>query len=273
MSESPRISDDLGLALRAVDDAAAAIRAHAGGGEVRHKSPDQPVSEADLAANRALHALLCGERPGYGWLSEESADSDDRLGHSRVWVVDPIDGTHSFLDGYPEYGISVALVEDGVPVMGVVANPATGETYHAVRGRGAYRNGVPIRVRAESAEPVLLVARGDLRDRLMDDLPPGWRTRSLGSTVYKMVKVAEGSADAYLSAWTKHEWDVCAGVLIVEEAGGTAGDIRGRTLRFNRRDPAVRGILACSGPHRDTLVAFGLRVSERLVAQQNRSSA
>jgi len=273
MSDSPLLSDDLGLALRAVEAAAAAIRAHSGGGEVRHKSADQPVSDADLAANRALHVVLCGERPGYGWLSEESADSVDRLGHRRVWVVDPIDGTHSFLEGYPEYGISVALVEDGVPVVGVVANPATGETYHAVRGGGAYLNGDPIHVRAEPAEPVLLAARGDLQDGLMADLPPGWRARALGSTVYKMVKVAEGSADAYLSAWTKHEWDVCAGVLIVEEAGGTAGDVRGRTLRFNRRDPAVRGILVCSGSQRDTMISFGRRVSERLVAQQNRSSA
>jgi myo-inositol-1(or 4)-monophosphatase len=273
MSDPQRYSADLGLALRAVEAAAAAIRAHDGGGEVHHKSADQPVSEADLAADRELHRILCGERPEYGWLSEETVDSGERLARTFVWVVDPIDGTRSFLDGHPEYGISVALVQDGVPVVGVVANPATGETYHAVRGGGAYRDGVPIHVQADPAEPVLLAARGDLHDGLFEDLPPGWKVRPLGSTVYKMVKVAEGMATAYLSAWTKHEWDVCAAALIVEEAGGTASDVRGRTLRFNRRDPAVHGILVCSGAQRDALVAFGHQVRARLVAQEERSTA
>src|SRR5262249_17965162 len=102
--------------------------------EVRFKSPDQPVTDADLAADRILHEMLLGARPEYGWLSEETRDSPERLGRERLWVVDPIDGTNSFVLGIPEFAVSIGLVDRGRPVIGVVYNPATDELYHAVAG-------------------------------------------------------------------------------------------------------------------------------------------
>jgi myo-inositol-1(or 4)-monophosphatase len=262
-----RSEEDLALALAAVREAADAVLARGATGEVRFKSADQPVTDADIEANAVLKRVLLGERPGYGWLSEETVDSEHRRSASRVWIVDPIDGTQSFLDGYPEFGISVALAVDGAAEIGVVHNPATGETYHAIRGGGAFRNGNPVRVGGARSPRTLLAARSDIRTGMFEPLRGAWRIRPLGSTVYKMVRVADGSADAYISAGFKHEWDVCAAALIAEEAGGTVTDLRGRSLRFNRADPAVQGILVTGGPWQEELLEFaselGLAVEEQ----------
>jgi myo-inositol-1(or 4)-monophosphatase len=262
-----RSEEDLALALAAVREAAEAVLARGATGEVRFKSADQPVTDADIEANAVLKRVLLGERPGYGWLSEETVDSEHRRSASHVWIVDPIDGTQSFLDGYPEFGISVALAVDGAAEIGVVHNPATGETYHAIRGGGAFRNGNPVRVGGARSPRTLLAARSDIRTGMLEPLRGAWRIRPLGSTVYKMVRVADGSADAYISAGFKHEWDVCAAALIAEEAGGTVTDLRGRSLRFNRADPAVQGILVTGGPWQEELLEFaselGLAVEEQ----------
>src|SRR5687768_16122139 len=140
---------DLELAIRAARAAGEAVMPSFGGGvEVRYKGPEQPVTDADLAADRVLREMLTGARPEYGWLSEETKDSPDRLSRERLWVVDPIDGTNSFVEGYPEFAVSIGLVERGRAVVGVVFNPATDELYHAMAGGGAFRDGAPIRVSA-----------------------------------------------------------------------------------------------------------------------------
>ena len=132
------------LAARAAGEAV--MRAFRTDAEVRYKGPEQPVTDADLAADRIIHQVLLEGRPDYGWLSEETRDSPDRLSRRRLWVVDPIDGTNSFVKGRAEFAICVGLVDGGRPVIGVVFNPATGELYHAVERGGAFLNGAPIHV-------------------------------------------------------------------------------------------------------------------------------
>jgi myo-inositol-1(or 4)-monophosphatase len=240
---------DLALALDAARAAGEELRRlFPGARSVRFKSPEQPVTEADLAADRTLREALLGARPGYGWLSEETADTTDRLGRERVWIVDPIDGTQSYVDRRPEFAISVALVERGIPVAGVVYNPMTDEAYHAVYGGGAFLGDRRIRVReAVGRRPTLLASRSDLRTGRIPAPGAGWRVRGLGSTAYKMCRVADGTAQAYVTGAPRFEWDVCAAALILEEAGGEARQYDGSALRFNRSDPSVRGVVALGG--------------------------
>lgn len=218
---------------------------------VEHKSPGQPLTEADLAADRLLHELLTGARPEYGWLSEETVDRPDRLRRRRVWIVDPIDGTRSFIAKLPEFSISVGLVEDGVPVAGVVFNPARDELYHAVRGGGALvsRGGGPavtLRVspRGAGERLTMLASRSEIALGEFAAFSDGWSVEPGGSTAYKLAGVAAGYGEAFLSRGPKSEWDICAGVLLVAEAGGRTTDVTGAAPQFNRPDPYVHGILA-----------------------------
>lgn len=229
--------------------------------EVRLKSPDQPVTAADLEADALLERKLLEARPGDGWLSEETVDRPDRLERSRVWVVDPLDGTRSFVGGYPEFAVSVALVEGGEAVVGVIYNPARAEVYWAIRGGGAYRatdwsggvaDGQRLRLAepAAGARPSLLASRTEIGRGELEPFAEAWTIEPLGSTAYKLAGVAAGLGAAFISLGPKSEWDVAAGGLIVEEAGGLATDLRGSRLRYNRPDPYVHGIVcAARGPH------------------------
>jgi myo-inositol-1(or 4)-monophosphatase len=215
--------------------------------EVRYKSPDQPVTEADLVADRIVRERLTSARPDYGWLSEESAASPDRLARERVWMVDPIDGTRSFIEGRAEFAISIGLAEAGRPVLGVLCNPATGDVYHAVAGGGAFRNGTPIRVtRADPVRVTVLASRSEIARGDFDRVPSGWRVEPLGSTTWKMARIADGTGDLFLSRGPKSEWDLCAAALLVEEAGGVVTDLAGGALHFNQRDPSVHGTIAAA---------------------------
>lgn len=232
--------------------------------EVYHKAPDQPVTPADLAADELLRKTLLAARPTYGWLSEETADDPRRLGRSRVWIVDPIDGTRSFIAGRPEFAISVGLAENGEAVVGVVMNPATDEVYWAVRGGSAWgatgsgtSRTLSVSINAQ-AEATLLASRSDIRHGeiapVLEHLPDRWRLEGLGSTAYKMARIAAGHGDAFLSRGPRSEWDVCAGGLLVELAGGRSTDLEGRPFRFNRRRTGRRGVLASTGRDHDRLL-------------------
>lgn len=218
--------------------------------EVRFKAPDQPVTAADLAADDALRALLTAARPDYGWLSEETADSPERLAHERLWIVDPIDGTNSFIQGIGDFVICVGLAEAGMPVVGVVLNPVTAELYHASAGGGAFRNGERIRVTERSGageRPVLLASRAEIARGELEGFEGEWETVPLGSTAYRMVKVADGTGQLTLSRNGKSEWDVCAAAVILQEAGGHSTQIDGAPLRFNLPVPRFHGIVASNG--------------------------
>jgi len=198
------------------------------------------VSEADRAADALLHQRLLALAPA-GWLSEETKDAPARLDEARLWVVDPLDGTKEFLTGLPEFVVAIALVEQGEPVLGVVHNPATGETFAGERGAGAWCDGRRLAVAEGDA---MLISRTEERAGEFAPFGSAWRCTATGSIQYKLALVAQGRAALTLSRGPKHEWDVCAGELLVREAGGVATDLFGAPLRYNQPFPKVRGILA-----------------------------
>lgn len=208
-----------------------------------------PVSEADIAVNDLLHARLMGARPAYGWLSEESADNAERLGAGRLFVIDPIDGTRAFLRGKPHFAVSVAIVEAGRPVIGVLYNPATDEFFEAVPGGGAFLNGTPIRVsdRNEIGGCMMSAPEDMFRH-------PGWPTPwpkmnfiERNSIAYRIALVAAGMADAAVSLSAKNDWDLAAVDLIVHEAGGLLTSHTGTPLIYNLEVPRHMSLVA-SGP-------------------------
>jgi myo-inositol-1(or 4)-monophosphatase len=204
------------------------------------KGDMSPVTRADREADALLRGRLLRLAP-VGWLSEETADDPARLSRDRLWVVDPLDGTKEFVKGIPEYSVAVALVENGEPLLGVVHNPATGDTFSAARGAGAFRNGRPIRcVEGKTA----LASRSETARGEFSPFVDSWDVRSVGSIQLKLALVAAGDAAVTFSRGPKHEWDVCAGALIVAEAGGLATDVYGDPLRYNQAFPKVKGILA-----------------------------
>ena len=210
------------------------------GVEATCKEDLSPVTRADHEADALLKRELLALEPA-AWLSEETADNPDRLTETRLWVVDPLDGTKEFIKGMPEYSVAIALVEDGQPILGVVHNPATGDTFSAARGLGAYRNGVSIRVKEGDR---LLASRSETKRGEFEPFEKEWDVEPIGSIELKLALVAAGDAAATFSRGPKHEWDVCAGALIVSEAGGIATDLFGEPLRFNQSFPKVKGILA-----------------------------
>ncbi len=211
-----------------------------GGVEASSKEDLSPVTRADREADSLLKLELLRLAP-VAWLSEETADNPERLAQERLWVVDPLDGTKEFMKGLPEYSVAVALVEHGEPVLGVVHNPVTGDTFSAARGLGAYRNGSPIQVREGNR---ILASRSETARGEFEPFESAWDVRPIGSIELKLALVAAGEAAVTFSRGPKHEWDVCAGALIVTEAGGLATDVFGGPLHYNRAFPKVKGILA-----------------------------
>jgi len=248
---------DLELALEAVRAAAPGImRVFRTKQDVVYKSPDQPQTAADRDADHALHEVLIGARPDYGWLSEELMDTPDRLARSRVWIVDPIDGTRSYLAGHPEFAISIALAENGQSVLGVIANPATDEIFWTIRGEGAFRHpDKRLHVSRVDHRPLRIAAsRSEMKRGEFAELAEGAEIQGVGSTAYKMARVAAGEVDLFLSRGPKSEWDVAAGDLLVREAGGRVSDLKGATLRYNNPDPYVHGILVTNGARHDEIL-------------------
>ena len=244
-AENP-FSDELGTTVKAAKEAGAIIMALFGKDyRIEEKSKGNPVTTADLEANRKIREIIRGRYPEDGWLSEEDKDDLRRLGSSRVWVVDPIDGTKEFIAGVPQFAVSVGLVMDGRPVLGVVYNPADEKLYRAVKGDGAALNDQPIHVsqREEMQGAFLLVSRSEPR-RKFQPFADLCRLEPIGSIAYRLALVAQGAGDGTLTFRSLHEWDVCAGVLIVEEAGGVVVDGGGRGLVFNQEDTQYRGIVA-----------------------------
>jgi myo-inositol-1(or 4)-monophosphatase len=234
--------------LRAAIAAASdlALRHFRSGSAHWYKGPGQVVTAADLEVDRLLHEALTGAFPDDGWLSEERPDDRTRLRRRRVWVVDPIDGTRALADGLPEFAISVALLVDDLPVLGVVCNPATAETFEAERGRGAWLDGKPLQVSAqqEIAAARLLSSRTEMRRRRWAELLPEVTFTDLSSLAYKLALVAAGRFDGLVSLRASHDWDLAAACLLIEEAGARLTDADGAPLVFNRPVPRHAGLVA-----------------------------
>lgn len=216
--------------------------------EVREKGRDNPVTEADLRANEAIRRRIQAAFPADGWLSEETADSRDRLAKPRVWIVDPLDGTKEFIQHIPELCVCIALVEDGRPIVGVEYNPIRDEMFTAARGHGLRLNGAPASVSRVGtlADATVLASRSEDKRGEWDPYKPLMRVTLTGSVAYKLALIAAGRADATFSLTPKNEWDVCAGTVLIEEGGGRMTDSSGQPLRFNREKTLLPGIIACN---------------------------
>lgn len=211
-----------------------------------NKQNDSPVTEADIAVDTFLKDRLRAAWPDYGWLSEESIDSPDRLARRRVWVVDPIDGTRSFMSGGEDWAVSVALVEDGRPVAGVLYAPVTEELFVAARGRGTTVNGAPVSATVrESLSDAAMSGPAFLLDSA-SRLVPVRRQPRVRSLALRLARVATGELDVALASANSYDWDIAAADILVQEAGGSLTGYDGKVLRYNASIPR-HGALVCSG--------------------------
>ena len=216
--------------------------------EIKDKGYHNPVTTADHAADTRLKEILTEARPDYGWLSEETVDSPDRLDKERTWVVDPLDGTKEFIEGVPHFVVSVALVENGNPIIGVLFNPVTKELFTASTGEGAFLDDKPIRclTKDKVSDMVILNSRSETRRGLWIPFDGAFgELRSIGSVAYKLGLTAAGKADIFASLRPKNEWDICAGNCIINEAGGKLIDLRGNRIIFNQEKTLIEpGLIA-----------------------------
>lgn len=241
---------DLELLMSAATEAAViACRHWRGTPRVWEKGVEGPVSEADYEVDTFLRATLRAARPDYGWLSEETPDDPAQRAAARVFVVDPIDGTRAFIGGEATWAHSIAVVEDGRPVAGVVHLPVRQKTYAAAVGRGATLNGVALRAsdRGEVAGATFLAARASFEPQHWKGAVPKVDRAFRPSLAYRLALVAEGRFDGMLTLRPTWEWDVAAGALIATEAGARVTDRRGHPLVFNAPDPRLDGVLV-AGP-------------------------
>ena len=243
------ISDVQLLSEAARDAGALALSLREQGLKIWSKGDAGPVTDADIAVNDLLMERLRGARPDYGWLSEETADGPDRLLKSKVFVVDPIDGTVAFMKNKPWWSVALAVVEDGVPTAAVVYAPALGESFEAAAGGGATLNGAAIQASdATTLDDAAMLADAALFDRpIWPDPWPVMRFDKRNSIAYRMALIAAGAFDAAMALSPKWDWDVCAGALIATEAGAKVSDHLGRPYHFNRPDPR-QAALVCSAP-------------------------
>lgn len=221
------------------------------------KPGQDPVTEADRVSNEVLRKILT--RDGEGWLSEESVDDKQRLNMDRVWVVDPLDGTREFVAGIPEWCVSVALVEQGRAVAGGICNPATSETILGSLEKGVTLNGRAVRgsQRASLAGALVLASRSEVNRGEWERFRNApFTIRPMGSVAFKLALVAAGVADATWTLVPKHEWDVAAGVALVEAAGGFVQDLQDNPVKFNSSSALLTGLVAGGPRLREEITSF-----------------
>lgn len=220
------------------------------------KSGGDPVTEADLAVDSVLRAALL--RDGEGWLSEETADDGSRLEMSRVWIVDPLDGTREFVDGIPEWCVSIGYAVDGRPVAGGIVAPSRG-----LRVIGAVGHGVTVESRDRVAPmptlagALVLASRSEAK---RGEWEPFFQTpvavRVMGSVALKLAMVGAGLADATWTLVPKNEWDVAGGAAIVHASGGVTVDPDGEPVEFNRPSTLMPGFVATRADLIDDVLAL-----------------
>jgi myo-inositol-1(or 4)-monophosphatase len=216
------------------------------------KGHDSPVTEVDIAVNDLLLERLLG--PGDGWLSEESENDPRRLAARRVWVVDPIDGTRAYIAGREDWSISVALVEDGRPVLAALHAPVTDELFLATQGRGATRNGGPMQPSdGDGLDGARVAGPKRVLDRMVERHAGLLAVPRVYSLALRMVRVAQGTLDAAIAAGRSADWDLAAADLLVHEAGGIMTALDGQPLLYNRPEP-VHGMLVASGRRRHAAI-------------------
>ncbi len=220
------------------DFSAAGIRA-------QQKAGGDPFTEADIAIDRVLKDVLL--ESGQGWLSEETADDQNRLGCSQVWIVDPLDGTREFIEGLPEWCISIALAQDGIPIAAGICNPTKEQLFLGSIQTPVTLNGKTVRVSdKETLENAkILASRSEVRKGRWDQFKSApFHIIPCGSVAYKLACVSAGLADATFTLTPKNEWDVAAGICLVNAAGGLATLINTEKRTFNQKNTLLPGLVA-----------------------------
>jgi len=224
--------------------------------EVWMKEGQSPVSEADFAVDQFLKRELLKARPDYGWLSEETDDNQERLNRSRVFVVDPIDGTRGFIKGELQWCVSIAVVEAGRPLVGILECPALQQTITAAAGEGAWCNDQ----RLEAANPVkgrplratgprsFLSEAHNALPRKVEKMP------FVPSLAYRIAMIATGIADLSLARANAKDWDLAAADLIAHESRACLTDLNGSQPVYNRPDVRHGALLACLSADREEML-------------------
>jgi|SRR5882672_7968247 len=261
-ANQPTYDLELSLALELAREAGAVILDHYEGPlDIRQKpgaDDREPVTQADTLANEIIVARLRQKFPDDGILAEESLDTAHRLDKSRVWMIDPLDGTNGFIDGNGDFAVQIGLAENGECVLGVVYLPLTGVLYRAVRSGGAWIERPDYAVEKarvsdhREISTMRLAASRSHRSPRMDKVVQILGLREevrRGSVGIKVGLIVEQQCDLYihLSPRTK-QWDTCAPEIILREAGGCLTDLFGRALGYNKAEVQNRnGIVASNG--------------------------
>ena len=210
--------------------------------QYKKESGNSPVTAADYEADQYLAKFLGGEFPHDGWLSEETVDTSDRLEKKRVWIVDPLDGTKEFIKKLPEFCVSIGLVEDSIPVVGVIYNPISDEMFYAQKNKGAFLNANQIKISnvQDIKDASIVVSRSEHAKGLWNDYKSHFSSiKSIGSIAYKLGLAASSLYDITATVAPKNEWDICAGDCIINEAGGVMKKINGENILYNQKKTLV----------------------------------
>ena len=215
--------------------------------EVSMKGIENPVTEADIAVDNKLKEILMHDFPNYGWLSEETKDTKDRLKKDRVWVVDPIDGTKEFVEGIPNFAISIGLVEKGIPILGVIYNPISKDLFTGYEN-GTYLNKKPTQLSnsTDFQNMVMLNSRSETKKGLWKPYEHQFKKLiPVGSIALKLAMIATGKADIVASLRPKNEWDLCAGHCLINSSGGQLLTTEGQKISYNKPKTLIKpGLVA-----------------------------
>ncbi|TNF18489.1 MAG: 3'(2'),5'-bisphosphate nucleotidase CysQ [Rhodobacteraceae bacterium] len=242
-------TDDLALLLRAAQAAGQVALGFSGPTtRVWDKPGLGPVTEADFAVNDVLQEMLRGARPDYGWLSEESEDDKSRLEREHVFIIDPIDGTRSFIEGSGTWAHSIAIARHGRVTAAVIHLPARGRTFAAALGQGATLNGETIRTGSRDAltGATLMAPKPTMQPGHWRRAVPEVSRVFRPSLAYRMALIAQGRFDAMLTLRPTWHWDIAAGTLIASEAGTRVTGPDGAPLVYNTDTPQSAGVIAAN---------------------------
>jgi myo-inositol-1(or 4)-monophosphatase len=248
-----RLERELAIAREAAGSAGEIIARYCDERSLHHwdKGDDSPVTQADLDANAAIERTLRQAFPGDAILSEETVDLGRSRATERLWIIDPLDGTKELIAGVPEFAVSVGLAVAGEPVLGCVYQPLTHECFWATKGAGAFLDGARISVSGVQrlSEATLLSSRTETKRGQLEPYAHLFaRMEPTGSAALKLSYLACGRGDIWISIAPKNEWDVCAGDLILREAGGTMITLGSGVRTYNQEKPLLEPPIVAGSP-------------------------
>ena len=212
------------------------------------KPDNTPVTNADLEVNKMLTDKIEKLTPNIPIVSEETVDLSKKNNFKTFWLLDPIDGTKEFIEGVPQFSISIALAHLGEPIIGVIYNPSTNELFSASKNMGSFYNGERVKCLDQNKESIALVSRSEVKRGLWDEYKNNFKDlRPIGSVAYKLGLIGAGKGDIFVTLRPKNEWDICAGHCIINESGGVLFDLQGKLIKYNQKKTLIQpGLIAGS---------------------------